>query len=121
MPPAHLPPPSDAPPHPGQFVRTRIIEPLGLSVKDVETAQSAGFVWVFPLVFASSIFVPVETLSGVIKAFATHNPISYTVNVVRALSQGTPVGNNIWYSLIWIIAILAVFTPLAVNRYRKIN
>lgn len=94
---------------------------IGLAVKDVETAQSAGFVWVFPLAFASSIFVPLNTLSGVVKAFATHNPISYTVNVVRALSQGTPVGNDIWYSLAWIIAILLIFVPLSVNRYRKIN
>lgn len=38
MPPAHLPPPSDAPPHPGQFVRTTIIEPFGLSVKDAARA-----------------------------------------------------------------------------------
>lgn len=94
---------------------------IGLAVKDVETAQSAGFVWVFPLAFASSIFVPIDTLSGVIKTFAEHNPISYTVNVVRALSLGLPVGNNIWWSLSWIIGILLVFVPLAVNNYRKIN
>jgi len=94
---------------------------IGLAVKDVETAQSAGFVWVFPLAFASSIFVPTATLPKVLKAFANHNPISYTVNVVRALSLGQPVGNNIWWSLAWIVGILIVFVPLAVNRYRKIN
>jgi len=94
---------------------------IGLAVKDIETAQSAGFVWVFPLAFASSIFVPVSTLSGFLKSFAMHNPISYTVNVVRALSLGQPVGNNVWYSLAWIVGILIVFMPLAVNRYRKIS
>ncbi len=94
---------------------------IGLWVKDVETAQSAGFIWVFPLVFASSIFVPIETLSGVIKSFAVHNPITYTVNVVRALSLGGKVGNDLWYSLAWIVVILIVFIPLAVNRYRKIS
>lgn len=94
---------------------------IGLAVKDVETAQTAGFVWVFPVAFASSIFVPVQTMSKGIRAFAEHNPVSYTVNVVRALSNGTPVGNDIWYSLAWIIGLLIAFVPLAVNRYRKIT
>jgi len=93
---------------------------IGLAVKDVETAQTAGFIWVFPLAFASSIFVPLESMKAGIKVFAEHNPITYTVNVVRALALGTPVGNDIWYSLAWIVAILIVFVPLAVNRYRKI-
>src|SRR3989344_2803092 len=94
---------------------------IGLAVKNVETAQSAGFIWVFPLVFASSIFVPTNTLSGPVKWFAEHNPISYTTNTVRALSLGTPVGDNVWYSLIWAAALLIVFVPLAVYRYRKIS
>ena len=94
---------------------------IGLSVKDVETAQSAGFIWVFPLAFASSIFVPVQTMKPWVRAFAEHNPISYVVNTVRALSLGAPVGNELWYGLAWIVGILIVFIPLAVNRYRKIT
>ncbi len=103
------------------FAFSWISATIGLAVKDVETAQSAGMVWVFPLVFASSIFVPVDTLSGPIKWFAVHNPVSYTANVVRALSLGTPVGNDAWWSLAWIAVILIVFVPLAVNRYRNIR
>jgi ABC transporter DrrB family efflux protein len=103
------------------FAFSWISAAVGMAVKDVETAQSAGFVWIFPLVFASSIFVPTSTLSGAIKVFAEHNPITYTVNVVRDLSLGLPVGDNIWYSLAWIFAILIVFVPLAVNRYRQIK
>ncbi len=94
---------------------------IGLAVKSVETAQTAGFIWVFPLAFASSIFVPVESMKGGIKWFAEHNPISYTVDTVRALILGTPVGHNLWYALAWIAGILIVFVPLAVNRYRKIT
>ncbi len=95
---------------------------IGLAVKDVETAQSAGFVWVFPLAFASSIFVPTASLtSSWLRAFASHNPISYIANTVRALCVGTPVGNNAWWSLVWIAGLLAVFMPLAINRYRKIT
>ncbi len=95
---------------------------IGLAVKDVETAQSAGFVWVFPLAFASSIFVPTATLTSPwLRDFASHNPISYVANTVRALCIGTPVGNNAWYALLWIAGILIVFIPLAINRYRKIT
>lgn len=103
------------------FAFSWISAAIGLAVKNVETAQSAGFIWVFPLVFASSIFVPVSTMSGGIKWFAEHNPVSYAANAVRALILGTPVGDNIWFALAWIIGIIVVFVPLAVDRYRKIS
>lgn len=93
---------------------------IGLAVKSVETAQTAGFIWVFPLAFASSIFVPLESMKSGVRAFAEHNPITYVVDVVRALCLGTPIGDNLTYALIWIFGILLVFIPLAVNRYRKI-
>lgn len=94
---------------------------IGLAVKNVETAQSAGFIWVFPLAFISSIFVPIESMKPAVRAFARHNPITYTVDTVRALALGQPVGNNVWYSLAWIAGLLIVFIPLAVNRYRSIT
>lgn len=94
---------------------------IGLAVKTPETAQVSGFIWVFPLAFGSAIFVPVESMSPVIRTFAEHNPITYVVNTVRALTLGLPVGNNIWFSLLWIIAIMIVFVPLAINRYRAIS
>src|SRR3989344_2895 len=71
---------------------------IGLAVKTPETAQVAGFIWVFPLAFGSSIFVPVEGMSSVIGTFAEYNPITYTVDTVRALTLGLPVGNKIWFS-----------------------
>jgi len=93
---------------------------IGLSVKNVETAQVAGFIWVFPLVFASSIFVPIETMPTWLEAFAKISPITVTVNSVRALMLGTPLGDNLWQSLVWIIGILIDFSMLAVWRYRQI-
>ena len=53
---------------------------VGLAVRDPETAQSVGFIWVFPLVFASSAFVPTSSMPGVVHAFADVNPVSLTVN-----------------------------------------
>lgn len=94
---------------------------IGLAVKTPETAQVAGFIWVFPLAFGSSIFVPVQSMAKAIRVFAEHNPITYVVNVVRALVLGTPVGNDIWFALAWIAGIMLVFVPLAIKNYRQIT
>ena len=92
---------------------------IGLSVRDVESAQAAGFVWVFPLVFASSAFVPVESMPGWLQTFADINPVTVTVDALRALTLGGPVTRPLLESLAWITGILLVFVPLAVNRYRR--
>jgi ABC transporter DrrB family efflux protein len=92
---------------------------IGLSVRDVESAQAAGFVWVFPLVFASSAFVPIATMPGWLQAFADINPVTITVNALRALTLGGPTVRPVLEALAWIAGILLVFVPLAVNRYRR--
>jgi len=61
---------------------------IGISVKNQETAQVAGFVWVFPLVFASSLYVPIATMPGWLQAFANINPVTAMAGVVRALFLG---------------------------------
>lgn len=92
---------------------------IGLLVKEVETVQVAGFIWIFPLVFASSVFVPVETMPNWLQAFAKVNPITVTVNAVRKLSLGGDVAVSFFQSLLWILAILAIFVPLAIRIYRR--
>src|SRR5438309_1483357 len=69
---------------------------IGMSVRDPEAAQAAGFVWVFPLIFASSAFVPVQSMPGWLQVFARNNPLSHTVNAIRALTQGGPVCHALW-------------------------
>jgi len=101
------------------FAFSWISASIGLAVKNVETAQVAGFIWVFPLVFASSIFVPVNSMPLWLQTFAKHTPITFTVNSVRALFLGQPLGSNLWQALIWMAVILAVFIPLSVFRYKK--
>jgi ABC-2 type transport system permease protein/oleandomycin transport system permease protein len=92
---------------------------LGMSVKDAETAQVAGFVLVFPLVFASSQFVPIETMPGWLQAFAKVNPVTAAIDTSRALTLGGPLATSLWKSLVWTVGIAAVFAPLAVYRYRR--
>ncbi len=92
---------------------------LGLIVSSPESANSVGFIAVFPLTFISSAFVPVDSMPDVLQWFADVNPFTIVVDAMRALWLGAPAGNSIWGAVAWSIAILAIFAPLAVSRYRK--
>lgn len=101
------------------FAFSWISATIGLLVKEAESAQVAGFIWIFPLVFASSVFVPVETMPNWLQTFAKVNPITVSVNAVRGLSLGGPVTTPLLQSLGWIFLILAIFIPLAIKIYRQ--
>jgi ABC-2 type transport system permease protein/oleandomycin transport system permease protein len=92
---------------------------IALSMKTVEAVQSAGFIWLFPLTFASSAFVPTESMPTWLQVFADHQPFTIVVNAVRALFLDQPVGNYIWLTLAWMIGIIAVMVPLATRQYRR--
>jgi ABC transporter DrrB family efflux protein len=94
---------------------------IGTSVKDTETAQIAGFAWVFPLVFASSLYVPVATMPSWLQVFAKINPVTAMVDTMRALSLGTSVSASLWKILAWEAGLILVFVPLAVRRYRLLT
>ena len=102
------------------FAMSWISATIGLVLRDVEAAQSAGFVWIFPLVFASSVFVPLRTMPGWLQAFARANPITNVANALRALTLGGATTRPLLYSLAWVSAILLTFSPLATRRYRKV-
>jgi ABC transporter DrrB family efflux protein len=93
---------------------------VGLSVRDPETAQSAGFIWVFPLTFASSAFVPTDSMPGAVQAFAAVNPVTLAVDAARALTvgHGDALGPALG-TLAWLAALLLVFVPLAVRAFRR--
>jgi ABC transporter DrrB family efflux protein len=93
---------------------------IGMAVRDVESAQTAGFIWIFPLVFASAVFVPVSTMPGWLQSFARINPVTNTAEAVRALCQGGPTAAHVFHALAWIAGILLVFVPLSVRRYRRV-
>ncbi len=91
---------------------------LGMLVTTPEAANSLGFMLVFPLTFISSAFVPTDTLPGPLKWFAEVNPFTVVVDEMRELWVGHP-GGSLWQAVAWSVAIIAVFAPLAVWRYRK--
>jgi ABC transporter DrrB family efflux protein len=92
---------------------------VGLAVGDPETAQAAAFPIILPLVFASSVFVPVETMPTWLQPFAEHQPVSVTASAVRALMIGGETATYVVQSLAWIVGIIAVAAPLAVRTYRR--
>ena len=94
---------------------------IGLLTKDPETAQIAGILPFFVLVFASSAIVPVATMPGWLQPFARHQPVSITINAVRALLQGEPTNHWVWQSLAWSAGILVVFFTIAVHLYRNVT
>ena len=104
-----------------------VMATIGLLAKTPEAAQSAGFLPIFPLVFASSVFVPTDSMPGWLQAFADNQPISVIANTVRSLMipegalapLGLDQGQLIWQSIAWIAVIIAVFAPLAVRQYRR--
>ncbi|HEV2581420.1 MAG TPA: ABC transporter permease, partial [Ktedonobacteraceae bacterium] len=62
------------------FAFSWISATIGLLVSSVEAAHSAGFIWLFPLTFASSAFVPTSSMPNWLRAFAEHQPVSLIVN-----------------------------------------
>jgi len=92
---------------------------LGMLVSSPESANSLGFIAVFPLTFISSAFVPVESMPEALRWFADINPFTIEVNALRALWVGAPAHNYVWGAVVWSLVILAVFAPLAVRRYRR--
>ncbi len=98
---------------------------VGLMVRSVEAAQSGGFIWLFPLTFASSAFVPVATMPDWLQGFARHNPVSVLADSLRGLFHVNPLmttADTRWaliQSALWIAGILIVFVPISVLRYRR--
>ena len=92
---------------------------LGLLVSSPESANSIGFIAVFPLTFISSAFVPVESMPSALQWFAEINPFTVTVDAMRSLWVGAPAGSSVWGAFVWSIVILVIFAPLAVARYRR--
>jgi ABC-2 type transport system permease protein/oleandomycin transport system permease protein len=92
---------------------------IGLAVGNPESAQAAAFPMIAPLVFASSAFVPINTLPGWLQGFAEHQPVSVTTSAVRALVIGGETATYVWQSIGWSVGLLLVFVPLAVRLYRR--
>jgi len=94
---------------------------VALTVRGAEAAQSAGFVVIFPLVFASSVFVPISSMPDWLQAFAKVSPVTLTANAARTYALDGGVPGSLGGAAAWILAVLAIFIPLCVWRYRRMS
>ena len=94
---------------------------IGLLVKDTQTAEIAGFTWVFPVVFASSIFVPVATMPAWLEWVAARNPITYAADAVRGWSLASPDFDAAIAASVWCVVLIAIFSTIAVWRFRRLT
>lgn len=92
---------------------------LGLLVKSLEAAQWIGFVFIFPLTFISSAFVPTDTMPGPLQAFAENQPLTHVIDTMRHYLVGTPLDNSGWLSVVWCLAIIAVSVPITIRLFRR--
>jgi ABC transporter DrrB family efflux protein len=91
----------------------------GLAIGDEESVQAFGLVWLFPLTFLSSAFVPIPSMPGWLQAFANNQPVTYVINVMRSMALGGPIAADLWKSIAWLAGIFIVFAPLAVRAYKR--
>jgi len=91
---------------------------VGLLIKESEAVQTASFLFIFPLTFASAVFVPISGMPSWLQVFARNQPVTQVVTAVRALMGGGSL-TSIWITLAWIIGIIAVFAPISIYLYRK--
>ena len=92
---------------------------VGVLAKDPEKVQLFGFTALFPVTFVSNVFVPEETMPGWLQAVVKVNPVTILSDATRGLLVGGPVARPVIGTLIWSVAIVAIFAPLAVRGFKR--
>ena len=102
---------------------------VGLLVPTPEVVNNASFVILFPLTFIANTFVPSDNLPGVLRTIAEWNPISTLTHAVRVKFGNIPAGtpdatawplqNSVLYTLIWAVALIVIFAPIATRLYQR--
>lgn len=93
---------------------------MGLKIKSVEGVQAASFIPAFPLTFAASTFAPTQNMPDWLRVFAENQPVTQAVDAVRAMTQGGEIAGPLVRTLLWSVAIVAVFGFLAGREYRRV-
>ena len=111
------------------FALSWIMAYIGLVVRSVEVVNNASLIVIFPLTFVANTLVPSDNLPTVLRTIAEWNPVSTVTHAARQLFGNVPevaAEPSAWpmqhaalYTLGWIAAIIAIFAPLAIHRYRS--
>jgi oleandomycin transport system permease protein len=92
---------------------------LGVWLRSPESVQTAGFLVVLPLTFASSVLVPAASMPGALQAFVRVNPITPVTDTVRGLMLGGPVGRPAVEAAAWLAGLTLVFGLATVRGYSR--
>jgi ABC-2 type transport system permease protein len=101
------------------FSMTWIWTALGLVLRTPESVMGVSMMILFPLTFASNIFVDPATMPSWLRAFVTINPVSHLVTAARGLMDGAPAAGQILWVLTACLVLIAVFGPLTMRLYGK--
>jgi ABC-2 type transport system permease protein len=91
---------------------------IGLRMQTPESVMQVSMTVLFPLTFASNVFVDPSTMPGWVQAFVNVNPISHLTDASRGLMHGNLEASAVGWVLLWSVALLAVFAPLTMRMYR---
>jgi len=92
---------------------------VGMKVRTSGAVQGIMFLIIMPLSFASNVFVPASSLPSWMQTFVQWNPLTHLVAAMRGFFLGVPMGNSVYYTLLWCVGLVVVFMPLAMRAYRK--
>ena len=92
---------------------------LGLKLQTPESVMQLSMTVLFPLTFASNVFVDPSTMPGWVQSFVRVNPITHLATAARGLMHGTVDAGDIGWVLLWSAGLLAVFAPLTMRLYNK--
>ena len=92
---------------------------LGLLMRTPSAVMNMGMLVLFPLTFASNVFVDPSTLPGWLRALVNANPVTHLVTAERGLMDGTATAAEITWVLMASAALAAVFAPLTIRIYRN--
>jgi len=90
---------------------------LGLVLRTPNSVMGVSMMVLFPLTFASNIFVDPQTMPSWLEAIVGSNPITHLATAVRGLMHGTATGGQIGWVLLTSGILVAVFAPLTMYLY----
>ena len=92
---------------------------IAITVRSAEAVGMVNMLWLMPLWFASSMFVPTQTMPGWLEPVAHNQPVSVAVDAIRALSTSGFDAELALMAFLWPMGLLALFIPLAAFGYRR--
>jgi ABC-2 type transport system permease protein len=92
---------------------------VGMLVQTPESVMTSSFLFLFPLTFASNIFVDPATMPGWLRTAVGFNPVTHLVDASRGFMHGGVVAGDVLYVIAASAVVVAIFAPLSLRMYRK--